>query len=692
MSRGRHSRPRPFGPQVEPSGAVRRLLRMLGRRVPRVLLGAQLVALAVLGLRGAGWLQPLELAWYDAMVRAHAGEATSDRLAVIVAEEADIDRLGWPLPDAVLARLIERLLEAGAAAVAVDIYRDRPVGEGAEALAALVDREPRVVWAYRLGDGTHRGVRPPAALAGTPRAAFADVVADAGEVVRRGLLAAEDPQDGRVVLSLGAALAERVQGARLRPAGDDLGFGAGVLKLVEEPYGPYAMLDAAGYQVLLAWRGGFVRYRLGDALEGRLPGLAGRGVLVGLDSLSVRDSFATPLSTGLARQQPMPGVILHAQVAGQLLRVAAGGPGAPRPPARGAEHAMVWAGAMLGAAIPLAAPAAAWALVSAGAGALAVGGLLAGAALAHGLGWLLPAMPAMLALLGGAVLAAWLLQGVGHRQRAQLRRTFEHYLDPRLVQAMAGAEDPPRLGGEQREITALFTDLAGFTALSETMPAPELALLLNDYFEGLGQAALAEGGLVADFIGDGMIALFGAPLARPDHAARAVAAARAMDDFARDFAARCAGRGLRFGVTRIGVHTGPALVGNLGMRSRLKYGALGDTLNLASRLESLNRWTGTRLLVSATTAAGAPDAAWALLGDARVAGRSERVAVLTPGMPACAEPYAAAIAAIRRGEAAVAQALLDPLVQAHPDHAAAAFHLRRLGEGLCSLELDPPGK
>ena len=670
------------------------LRRALQRRAVRVLAAGQLVALLVILARGSGLLQPLELAWYDATLRLHAADSAPSRVVVVAATEEDIDRFGWPLPDGVLAELAERLLAAGADAIAVDIYRDRPVGEGSQRLDALLRREPRIIWAYRLGDVGHRGIPPPAALAGTSRAAFADVVADPGEVVRRGLVAAEDPEDGRVVLSLAAALAARLQRGSLRPEGDDLGFGAGRLRILDAPFGPYALLDAAGYQVLLSYRAAFARRSLGEAMDGALGDLTGRGVVIGMDSLSVRDSFTTPLTTGPARGSPMPGAMIHAHLADQMLRVAAGARGGAAPPPRTAEHVMIWAAATLGAAIPLAGPAVAWGMMAAGAGALSLAAILGGAALAFGAGWLLPAVPAALALLLAGVAAIWLLHGIGHRQRLRLRRSFEHYLDPRIVETIVSAEVPPSLGGEHREITAMFTDIEGFTRLAETMPAPELAALLNGYFEGLGEVVLRHGGLVVDLMGDGMVALFGAPLPQPDHAARAVAAAREADGFATRFGADLAEQGIAFGVTRIGLHTGLALVGNLGMRARLKYSALGDTLNTAARLESLNRWTGTHILVSGETAAQVPGARFRLLGEAALLGRTAPIRVLTPddGAADAAAEYAAAVAAIGRGDAEEAARRLDALAVRTGEDAALRFHRRRLVAGLCSLEILPGGK
>jgi len=310
------------------------------------------------------------------------------------------------------------------------------------------------------------------------------------------------------------------------------------------------------------------------------------------------------------------------------------------------------------------------------------------------MGFLLPAVPAALALVLATSIAVLLLPGVGHRQRVALRRAFEHYVDPRIVEALVATDVPPRLGGERREVTALFTDIAVFTALAETLPPSSVATVLNDYFEGLAGAVTRAGGLVVEFAGDGMLALFGAPLDQPDHPARAISAALAADAFAKAFAARLRTQDLAFGPTRIGVHSGAGFVGNLGMRSRMKYGALGDTLNVASRLESLNRIAGTRILVSAAVADRVPGQSYRLLGDVALAGRATRVTVLAPvaDVAEAAAPYAGAMEAIRSGDAAGALGLLRSVERLMPGDPVSAFHRRRLKAGLCTLEIEPGGK
>jgi len=602
----------------------------------RSFVAAQIIAGLVIGARLIGALQPVELLVHDLLVRSFAGHlASPPGIVLVTATESDLDRFGWPLPDDILAALLARLAAARAGPIGVDIYRDRAVPPGSDSLAAVQVALPALYWVRKLPEAGRPGVPAPPLLVGTPGAVLADNVVDAGEVVRRALLAAEDPDTGAIVRTLGAALAERASGQRFRPHGDGLALGDHPIPLVEPAFGPYAHADDAGYQMLLDFRGGrtrFPRLTLAEVIDSRDADLAakvrGKAVLIGSETISVRDTLTTPLTTGLRAGPSLPGVEVHAHVADQLLRLAAGQHAGLQPAlSRNMEGVVIWLSAMAGAFIPLVAGAG---LATAPVLLVALAILVGGTAAAFGVGLLLPGGPALIAFAGAAGFAAWLLQGANRRERLRLRRAFEHYLDPRIIGAIAEEGADPGLDGAEREITAMFTDLAGFTTTSEELPAPALAALLNTYFEGLCDAVIAQGGLVVSFMGDGMLALFGAPLAQPDHADRAVRAALAIDAFARAFEAKQASSGVRLGVTRIGLHSGRAMVGNLGTRTRLQYGAIGDVLNTASRLEGMNKELGTRICLSSATVALTTQGRFRSMGHHAVRGRAGEIEVLVP--------------------------------------------------------------
>ena len=195
---------------------------------------------------------------------------------------------------------------------------------------------------------------------------------------------------------------------------------------------------------------------------------------------------------------------------------------------------MIWACAMAAAATGLAVSSAGLTFLALLSG-LAI---ITGAAYAaFGFGLLLPGVPAVLAWVGGAASVIWVLHGITLRERLRLRRAFEHYLDPRIIKTLLDADVLPSFGGDHRDISVLFTDISGFTTLAETMPAAQVAALLRDYFDGVCAAVLACGGLVKEFAGDGVMALFGAPQMQADHADRAVDAAVRVNEFACRFSA-----------------------------------------------------------------------------------------------------------------------------------------------------------
>ncbi len=672
-------------------GAARRGMRwlraLLRRRLVKALMVANLVALLLVPLREAGWLQGLELAAYDQLVAWHAGAEQSDRVVLVVTTEADINRFGYPIRDHDLAQVLQRVFSGAPRAVGVDLYRDLPMPPGHDELQAIQRDRDNLFWVFKLPDAGNIGIPAPPALRDTGREVLADNVTDAGGVVRRSLLLAADERNGRNWRTMGVMLAERYTGLRLRPLEDDVALGPGRVPLLEQPYGPYARVDAAGYQMLFDYRGGHRRFReisFADLLDH--PELAAtlrdRIVLVGTAALSIKDSFATPFSTGLGGEGPLIGIALHAQATDQLIRLANGESRNPRPLPRWLDHGLVWAAAMAGAALALLASRVLVVLAALLLGLGVVGG-------ATGLGFgaaalLLPGVPVALAWVLSAAGCNFVMHSAGLRERTQLRRSFESYLDPRIISQMMQGDTLPSFGGEHREITAIFTDIAGFTTLAETMDAATVAGLLGEYFGVLTDAVVAHGGLVNDFIGDGLLVLFGAPMHQPDHADRAVAAALAMDQAAQGFNAGLAARGIAWGHTRIGVHTGMALVGNIGTRGKLKYGALGDTLNTASRVEGLNKYIGSRVAVTGDTAAQCRQRDFRPVGDVVVKGRRNALPILAPVAaeepPALLARYATAFAAMAAASAE-APALFAALHQDFPADALAAFHARRLAEG-----------
>jgi adenylate cyclase len=220
------------------------------------------------------------------------------------------------------------------------------------------------------------------------------------------------------------------------------------------------------------------------------------------------------------------------------------------------------------------------------------------------------------------------------RQREYIQSVFGRFVAPQVVERLV-ASGRLSLEGETREMTFLFTDIEGFTTLSEELAKREdkqvLAHVLNAYLDGVCAAILSVEGMIDKFIGDAVMAIFNAPADQPDHAERAVRCALAIDRFAQAFRAeQLAKNNIRLGITRIGVHTGWAVVGNFGSHSKMQYTALGDAVNTASRLEGVNKYFGTRICISETTRVQVPDIAFRPIQLIVPKGKEEPLAIYEP--------------------------------------------------------------
>lgn len=196
---------------------------------------------------------------------------------------------------------------------------------------------------------------------------------------------------------------------------------------------------------------------------------------------------------------------------------------------------------------------------------------------------------------------------VVEKKGRQLKKAFSNYVSPDLVREIEKNPDKLVLGGEQRELSILFSDIRGFTTVSESLTPPELVKLLNEYLSPMTKIVLEEKGTLDKFIGDAVMALFNAPLDLPDHATRACTAAVRMLAELKKLNESFAARGMHTIDIGIGINTGDAVVGNMGADIRFDYTAIGDAVNLASRLEGQNKMYGSHILVSESTRSQVPD-------------------------------------------------------------------------------------
>ncbi|MCS3727586.1 adenylate/guanylate cyclase domain-containing protein [Bradyrhizobium betae] len=217
------------------------------------------------------------------------------------------------------------------------------------------------------------------------------------------------------------------------------------------------------------------------------------------------------------------------------------------------------------------------------------------------------------------------------RDERFLRRSFAFYLAPEVIDTMVASGKMPALGGEMRNITMFFSDLSGFSSIAETMTPGELVTLMNEYLSAMTDIIEGHGGYVDKYIGDSIVAMFGAPADDPAHARSAVRAALKCHEKLAELNANnpaFAGHGLSH---RIGLNSGEAVVGNIGSRRRFNYTVMSDTVNVASRLEGANKYYGTAIMASEATVAQTGDSfAWRELDAIRVLGRGEAIKVFEP--------------------------------------------------------------
>jgi adenylate cyclase len=281
------------------------------------------------------------------------------------------------------------------------------------------------------------------------------------------------------------------------------------------------------------------------------------------------------------------------------------------------------------------------------------------------------------------------------RRQAEAERAYaslSRYFSPNLAQRLANDADAIDLAGQRREIATLFTDIASFTSLVETLEPSVLGPLLNEYLTGMTDIVFAHDGTVAKIVGDALHVLFGAPGEQLDHATRAVTCALALDEYAQSFRDQCHQKGIPLGVTRIGVHAGPAIVGNFGGGRFFDYTAYGDTINVAARLEAANKQLGTRICVSATLAEKVKDFRGRPVGDLVLRGKTEALRAFEPlrnneFSTAATASYRDAFSKLEAADSSAIAAFASHVGQ-QPQDQLASFHLKRLLNGATGTRIE----
>ena len=402
--------------------------------------------------------------------------------------------------------------------------------------------------------------------------------------------------------------------------------------------------------------------RFATGLEGsRAPRCAGDG---------------KPIMTGF-RRSSIAGIYIHATAVNNLIR----------------NDAAVELGkqATFGIAALIAALAATGALLFAPVGAaaaftvLAIVGLV-DAIVAFKYGTVIPVVEPFLAGLGALALTIGYRLIVADKNRRLLQKSFGLYLAPDVINRMLSSNKLPELGGETREVTVFFSDLVGFSEIAEQITPDSLTALMNDYLSAMTDIIESHGGYVDKYIGDSIVAVFGAPADDPDHAANAAQAALDCSAKLAELNRDAQAFQQHPLAQRIGINSGEAVVGNLGSRRRFNYSVMGDAVNLASRLEGANKFYGTTIIASETTVQLAGFGfAWRELDAIRVKGRTQALKIyellarapqLTEAQREAVSAYAKGLAHWRAREFSAAAAVFGTLAES--DSAAAMFRDRAL--------------
>jgi len=424
-------------------------------------------------------------------------------------------------------------------------------------------------------------------------------------------------------------------------------------------------VDAEG-AVLVPFRGGvgsFPYVSATDVLAGRVPAelLDDRIVLVGTSAPGLVDIRPTPVS------KQYVGVEAHANlVAGMLDGAIRYRPAfAPQ-----AELLTLFILALLAALwLPRCSPLGSLLWVSS---------ITAAVLLLNWLAWYFTGLWLPLASLLALIISAALLQltwsfFVEASRKRRLSRLFGQYVPPEIVSELDATDTEISLEGESREMSVLFSDVRGFTSISEGLAPRELTRLMNEFLTPITAIIQQHRGTIDKYMGDAVMAFWGAPLADPQHAAHAVGAALAMVDRMEALKGEFRERGWPALSIGVGVSSGPMNVGNMGSQFRMAYTVLGDTVNLGSRLEGLTKQYGVQIIVSSATRDAAPGFIYRELDLVRVKGKQEPVAIfeplgsstaLDPEISAAADRFSAMLLAYRRRDFAAALAMLDTLEQA----------------------------
>jgi adenylate cyclase len=596
------------------TSSAKRLFKWLSSPFVVSLLIALFVFIAVALVWQTGRLQFLEFHAYDFLIRRQP-KATGDNSIVLVEmTENDIHSpaLDYPIHDDKLAELLRNLEAAKPAVVGLDIWRDIPVpksGEGLPQFNHVLQTYSNIIVIFTLDEGAtegQAGIPPPAILQSNfDRIAFNDNFPPDVDVdrtvpkVRRATLIAETAS-GQSCYSLPFQLALlylQQRGIEPLPVpGDATSFrlGKGLMRAFQPTDGSYVGADAKGSSMLLDFKSpeNFSRYSFSEILAGHIPPekLRDKIIIIGMKSVSVSDERVTPI------HRNHRGIDLQAMTVNQLLRSALNGDQPLRFWNDWVEHGWILLWCMIGGAAGY------WVRSSwrfAATVLLCLAGLAWIVWTAFAYGWWIPAVTPALGFVPATALVVSYISAHERSMRSVLMKLYSRHVSKEIAESVWENRDSFLDGSRPRAqklvVTVLFTDLKGFSTISEKLEPARLYEWLNGYLGAMAQVIQNHGGVLKQFTGDGILALFGVPVPHTTVAEQsndAMAAARcalAMGRRVTELSKGWHDAGLPAVSMRVGIYTGEVAAGSVGSDDRFEYAVIGDVVNTASRLESYDK-------------------------------------------------------------------------------------------------------
>lgn len=581
-------------------------LRWIGKKFnPNRILITVICSLAILSLlliRQAGKLQPLELAVFDWMMRLRPDRGPDPRLLIVEVTEEDIQYLKqWPMSDQVLADVLASLQQHQPRVIGIDIYRDIPTPPGYSELVTQLQK-PNVIAITFIGNSLMSSISPPPTMP-IERIGFNNITIDPDAVVRRHLMFTSD--GNRIVTSFALQLALLyLKEYQILPdvtKDNEYILGSTLFKELKSNSGAYQTVNAKGYKILINYRTPksiAPKITIKNILNGNFDPQLVRDkiVIIGTTAPSHKDLFFTPYSLAQLNLREMSGVEVHAQITSQILSVVLDNQKLfwYWPESTEIIWIIAWsiAGGTIGWKIrqPLFLGVVNFLAVS----------LLTG--ISYGIfinmGWISVAAPGLGIIMTSGVVVVYKMQE-SWQQDNMVMKLLGQQTSPEIAKALWHERShlinsgilPPRTV----KATILFTDLKNFSSISEKISSEALMIWLNEYLSEMTDIVLNHHGIVNKFTGDGVMAVFGIPVPRNSvkeiakDAQNAVNCALAMGEHLLQLNQKWQQQGSPQLKMRVGIYTGIVTVGSLGGKNRLEYGVIGDSVNIASRLESFEK-------------------------------------------------------------------------------------------------------